>query len=84
MLLHSWYLLIFLFSFSVYGKLNFVVRKMGGKTTKLFRNSTQPGSKAQDDTDFQYNEQFNHHDHQQSNEPFIKNPISPFVHYRRG
>lgn len=58
---------------------------MGGKTTKLFKNSTQPSSKThEDETDFR-----NHkiHDRPQCLQPTNqtnKDPISPFVYYRRG
>lgn len=57
---------------------------MGGKTTKLFRNSTQPGSKAQDENDSQYHEHLNNFEKQQQDETISKNSISPFVYYRRG
>lgn len=60
---------------------------MGGKTTKLFRNSTPSGFKAQDENDSQCDKQLNDHNNQnnqQPEEPIVKNQISPFVHYRRG
>lgn len=56
---------------------------MGSKTTKLFRNSTQPDSKTQDNNESPCDEHFNFND-QQHNETIIKNFKSPFVHYRRG
>lgn len=55
---------------------------MGSKTTKLFRNSTQPDSKT-DGNETSSDEQFNFNN-QQRNETIIKNFKSPFVHYRRG
>lgn len=57
---------------------------MGGKTTKLFRNSSQPGSKAQDEKDCHYHEHSNSYDKQQQDEIITKNSLSPFVYHRRG
>lgn len=57
---------------------------MGGKTTKLFRNSTESSSNGQDDDIAQCNEPLNNHDSHQPEETTIKNPISPFVYFRRG
>lgn len=56
---------------------------MGGKTTKLFRNSTQPSSKTQDENDSQYHVHLNN-DKQQQDEIINKNSLSPFVYHRRG
>lgn len=57
---------------------------MGGKTTKLFRNSTQPGSNAQSENETPSYEQFNSHNHQQPDKTVVKTSTNPFVHYRRG
>lgn len=56
---------------------------MGGKTTKLFRNSTS--SNAQDDNNSQCHEQLHNYDNRQPDETTIKNlSKSPFVYFRRG
>lgn len=54
---------------------------MGGKTTKLFRSSNQ-SAKSQDESDSDSSEQLNTYTDQQEESP-VKNPISPFVHYRK-
>lgn len=57
---------------------------MGGKTTKLFKNSSQP-TKTPDD---KKPSQFNNLDNQPPDNTVIKNnnsdTKSPFVHFRRG
>lgn len=57
---------------------------MGGKTTKLFRTSPQPSSKAQTDNDSSYHEHHKNYNTQQPDDVIMKNPSSPFVYYRRG
>jgi len=60
---------------------------MGGKTTKLFRSSPPPSSKAQTDNDSPYHEHhtnYENHDIQQPNDAIMKNSLNPFVYYRRG
>lgn len=62
---------------------------MGGKTTKLFKGSTQQGSKARDNIDGLQSgdqQQFDNCSNQQSNAvgEGVKSSTSPFVHYRRG
>jgi len=60
---------------------------MGGKTTKFFGSSPQPNSKTQNDNDSPYHEHHKNYDSQdiqQPNETIMKNPLSPFVYYRRG
>lgn len=57
---------------------------MGGKTTKLFRTSPQPSSKAQTDNDSSYHENHINYNIQQPDDVIMKNPSSPFVYYRRG
>lgn len=59
---------------------------MGGKTTKLFRSSPQPSPQAQTD-DSPYHEShvnYDNHDIHQADDSIMKNPLSPFVYYRRG
>lgn len=60
---------------------------MGGKTTKLFRNTSQP-SKTQDEIDSEFHEQLNSFTAQpeetKEEETIVKKPVSPFVHYRKG
>ncbi|XP_026816676.1 tumor suppressor candidate 2-like [Rhopalosiphum maidis] len=60
---------------------------MGGKTTKLFRSSPQPNTKDQTDNNSPYHEHHknhNNHDIQLPDDPVVKNPLSPFVYYRKG
>jgi len=58
---------------------------MGGKTTKLFKSSTQSSSKVQkDEVDFQEHKIDDSPQQPQPEEPVNKNPTSPFVYYRRG
>lgn len=62
---------------------------MGGKTTKLFRNSSQP-AKTQDESDSEFHNQLHNFTHQsdtkrdQRDETIVKNSVSPFIHYRKG
>jgi len=57
---------------------------MGGKTTKLFKNSTQPCSKGQDENDTRFHEQIKNHNDRQPEKININHSLSPFVHYRKG
>jgi hypothetical protein len=54
---------------------------MGGKTTKLFKNSIQTSSK---DNSSKAHEKLNNYDTHQPDAIAVKNPISPFVYSRRG
>lgn len=56
---------------------------MGGKTTKLFKSSSQPSSKIQNDTNQCI---INSNDNKPSDQinSTNSNSISPFVYFRRG
>ncbi|VVC38479.1 Tumour suppressor candidate 2 [Cinara cedri] len=60
---------------------------MGGKTTKLFRN-TSHSSKTQDESDTEFHEQLHTYtdlpEETKEEETIVKKPVSPFVHYRKG
>lgn len=55
---------------------------MGGKTTKLFRNSNQ-STKTQNESEPEFHEQLNTSTNQ-PDETIVKDSIGPFVHYRKG